>query len=72
MTGRTELIGLVSSTFSNPSFMQVFDLFTRRLQAQGLRPLLANLAGGGRCGRGLVDAAAVSGRRCHHRHFHAA
>lgn len=47
MTGRTELIGLVSSTFHNPTFMQVFDLFTRRLQARGLRPLLANLAGEG-------------------------
>lgn len=47
MTGRTELVGLVSSTFRNPAFMQVFDLFTRRLQAKGLRPLLANLGGEG-------------------------
>lgn len=45
MTGRTELVGLAANTFSNPTFMQVFDLFTRRLQARGLRPLLANLAG---------------------------
>jgi len=45
MTGRTEMVGLAANTFSNPTFMQVFDLFTRRLQARGLRPLLANLAG---------------------------
>jgi len=45
MTGRTELVGLAANTFANPAFMQVFDLFTRRLQARGLRPLLANLAG---------------------------
>ena len=43
MTGRTELIGLVSNHFANPTFMEVFDLFTRQLQARGLRPLLANL-----------------------------
>jgi len=43
MTGRTELIGLVSNHFANPTFMEVFDLFTRELQARGLRPLLANL-----------------------------
>ena len=47
MTGRTELVGLVSNHFANPAFMEVFDLFTRRLQQQGLRPLLANLAGEG-------------------------
>lgn len=43
MTGRTALIGLVSNHFANPTFMDVFDLFTRELQARGLRPLLANL-----------------------------
>ncbi|SFR46728.1 LacI family DNA-binding transcriptional regulator [Litoreibacter janthinus] len=42
-TGRTKLIGLVSNNFHNPIFLQVFDLFTRGLQAQGLRPLLVNL-----------------------------
>jgi DNA-binding LacI/PurR family transcriptional regulator len=45
MTGRTELIGLVSNNFDNPAFMEVFDLFTRGLQDHGLRPLLANLSG---------------------------
>ena len=45
MTGRTELIGLVSNNFDNPAFMEIFDLFTRRLQEHGLRPLLANLSG---------------------------
>ena len=45
MTGRTRLIGLVSNNFDNPAFMEIFDLFTRRLQGHGLRPLLANLSG---------------------------
>lgn len=45
MTGRTELIGLVSNNFNNPAFMDIFDLFTRGLQDRGLRPLLANLSG---------------------------
>jgi len=44
MTGRTRLIGLVSNNFNNPAFMEIFDLFTRRLQSGGLRPLLANLS----------------------------
>lgn len=44
MTGRTRLIGLVSNNFDNPAFMEIFDLFTRRLQHQGFRPLLANLS----------------------------
>jgi len=45
MTGRTELIGLVSNNFDNPAFMQIFDLFTRNLQDNGLRPLMVNLSG---------------------------
>lgn len=44
MTGRTDLIGLVSNNFDNPAFMDIFDLFTRLLQNQGLKPLLANLS----------------------------
>lgn len=44
-TGRTKLIGLISNNFQNPVFLQVFDLFTRRLQERGLRPLLVNLSG---------------------------
>ncbi len=43
-TGRTKLIGLVSNNFHNPLFLEVFDLFTRGLQARGLRPLLVNLS----------------------------
>ncbi len=43
-TGRTKLIGLVSNNFRNPIFLQIFDLFTRGLQEQGLRPLLVNLS----------------------------
>jgi DNA-binding LacI/PurR family transcriptional regulator len=46
MTKRTELIGLISNNFDNPAFMEIFDLFTRRLQQRGRRPLLANLSGG--------------------------
>jgi DNA-binding LacI/PurR family transcriptional regulator len=46
MTKRTELIALISNNFDNPLFMEVFDLFTRRLQQRGRRPLLANLSGG--------------------------
>ncbi|RMH48873.1 MAG: LacI family transcriptional regulator [Alphaproteobacteria bacterium] len=42
-TGRTKLIGLISNNFHNPFFLEVFDLFTRGLQARGLRPLLVNL-----------------------------
>jgi len=42
-TGRTKLIGLVSNNFHNPIFLQVFDQFTRALQARGLRPLIVNL-----------------------------
>jgi DNA-binding LacI/PurR family transcriptional regulator len=45
MTRRTELIGLVSNNFDNPAFMEIFDLFTRRIQQRGRRPLLANLSG---------------------------
>lgn len=44
-TNRTQLIGLVFNNFSNPYFMQVFDLFTQSLQDRGLRPLLVNLSG---------------------------
>jgi DNA-binding LacI/PurR family transcriptional regulator len=43
MTGRTALVGLVSNHFGNPAFLEVFDRFTRELQARGLRPLMANL-----------------------------
>ena len=43
-TGRTKMIGLVSNNFHNPVFLEVFDLFTRGLQARGLRPLLVNLS----------------------------
>lgn len=44
-TGRTKLIGLISNNFQNPYFLEVFDLFTRKLQDKGLRPLLINLSG---------------------------
>lgn len=44
-TRRTKLIGLVADNFMNPVFLTVFDLFTRRIQKNGFRPLLVNLAG---------------------------
>ncbi len=43
-TGRTKLVGLVSNNFRNPFYLEVFDRFTRALQARGLRPLLVNLS----------------------------
>jgi DNA-binding LacI/PurR family transcriptional regulator len=43
-TGRTGMVGLVSNNFHNPVFLEVFDGFTRGLQARGLRPLLVNLS----------------------------
>lgn len=43
MTNRTKLIGIVSSNFENPAFIEVFDLITRELQAKGYRSLLENL-----------------------------
>ena len=42
-TRKTQLVGLVSNNFHNPVFLQIFELFTRGLQDQGLRPLLVNL-----------------------------
>ncbi len=42
-TRRTKLIGLVANNFQNPVFLDVFDLYTRALQARGLRPLIVNL-----------------------------
>ena len=41
---RTKLIGLVANNFQNPVFLDVFDLYTRALQARGFRPLLVNLS----------------------------
>jgi DNA-binding LacI/PurR family transcriptional regulator len=43
-TGRTKLVGLIANNFQNPLFLEVFDLFTKRLQTEGLRPLLVNLS----------------------------
>ncbi|WP_371168076.1 LacI family DNA-binding transcriptional regulator [Aliiroseovarius sp. 2305UL8-7] len=45
-TGTTGMVGLVSNNFHNPMFMQVFDLFTQKLQERGLKPLLVNLPEG--------------------------
>lgn len=45
MTQRSELVGLVSTNFRNPAFMEIFDRFTRGLQVRKLRPLIINLTG---------------------------
>jgi len=44
-TRRTKLIGLVADNFRNPTFLLIFDLFTRLIQERGFRPLLVNLSG---------------------------
>ena len=46
MTQRSELVGLISTNFRNPAFMEIFDRFTLGLQARRLRPLIINLTGG--------------------------
>lgn len=43
-TRRTKLIGLVSTNFQNPVFLEIFDRLTRGLQDLALRPLLVNLS----------------------------
>ena len=42
ITKRTKLIALISDNYSNPIFLEVFDLFTKTLQNRGFRPLLYN------------------------------
>ncbi|MCH9852220.1 MAG: LacI family transcriptional regulator [Alphaproteobacteria bacterium] len=42
ITKRTKLIALISDNYSNPIFLEVFDLFTKTLQERGFRPLLYN------------------------------
>ncbi|WP_320822809.1 LacI family DNA-binding transcriptional regulator [Reinekea sp.] len=42
-TGQTGLVGLVANNFHNPVYLEFFDIFTRLLQARGLRTLLINL-----------------------------
>ncbi|WP_273285765.1 LacI family DNA-binding transcriptional regulator [Reinekea forsetii] len=42
-TGLTGLVGLVANNFHNPVYLEWFDIFTRLLQARGLRTLLINL-----------------------------
>lgn len=44
MTQRSRLIGIVSTNFRNPAFMEIFDRFTIALQEQRLRPLIFNLS----------------------------
>ena len=46
MTGRTNLIGLVSNNFDNPAFMEIFDLFTRLMNERAHdKLLLADISG---------------------------
>lgn len=44
MTQRSRLIGIVSTNFRNPAFMEIFDRFTTALQERRLRPLIFNLS----------------------------
>ena len=44
MTQRSRLIGIVSTNFRNPAFMEIFDRFTTALQNRRLRPLIFNLS----------------------------
>ncbi|WP_421724981.1 LacI family DNA-binding transcriptional regulator [Bauldia sp.] len=44
MTQRSRLIGIVSTNFRNPAFMEIFDRFTMALQERRLRPLIFNLS----------------------------
>lgn len=44
MTQRSRLIGIVSTNFRNPAFMEIFDRFTIVLQERRLRPLIFNLS----------------------------
>ena len=44
MTNRTRLIGVISSNFENPMFIEVLDLITKELQSRNYRTLVENLA----------------------------
>ncbi|MEO9653620.1 LacI family DNA-binding transcriptional regulator [Marinomonas sp.] len=44
MTNRTRLIGVISSNFENPMFIEVLDLITKELQSRNYRSLVENLA----------------------------
>jgi DNA-binding LacI/PurR family transcriptional regulator len=46
MTNRTELIGLITSEFENPIYLEILSQFITCLQRQGLRPLVVNLTEG--------------------------
>jgi len=43
MTNRTRLIGIISSNFENPVFIEVLDLITKELQSRNYRSLVENL-----------------------------
>ncbi|MFT2109561.1 LacI family DNA-binding transcriptional regulator [Marinomonas sp. 2405UD68-3] len=43
MTNRTKLIGIISSNFENPFFIEVLDLITKELQSRNYRCLMENL-----------------------------
>lgn len=44
MTNRTRLIGIISSNFENPMFIEVLNLITKELQSRSYRSLIENLA----------------------------
>lgn len=43
MTNRTRLIGIISSNFENPAFIEVLDLITKELQSRNYLSLIENL-----------------------------
>lgn len=43
MTQRSDLIGIISTNFRNPAFMEIFERFTIALQNRKLRPLIFNM-----------------------------
>lgn len=43
MTNRTRLIGIISSNFENPVFIEVLDLITKELQSRNYRSMVENL-----------------------------
>lgn len=43
MTNRTRLIGIISSNFENPAFIEILDLITKELQSRNYLSLIENL-----------------------------
>lgn len=44
-TGKTKLIGIVTESFVNPVFLEIFEAYTKGLQSRDYHPLIVNLSG---------------------------